>query len=172
MKPDFLCRHCFLPYATFAGRSLFDHAHDVALLSDDEILAIDFDLGSGPLPKQYSVADFDIERTELAVIVSCARSGGNDFSFHSLFLGGIRDDNTACGLFHLLNATDQHAILQRSKFHWIPPYVSSISTARLAPCVRDRQEDRARCPRLQALTHPDPDAFGAAHRRERPAFSR
>jgi len=57
------------PLRDLAGRSLFDHAHDVALLRDDEILAIDFDLGTGPLPKQYSVADFDIERTELAVIV-------------------------------------------------------------------------------------------------------
>src|SRR6516162_5617962 len=115
MKADFLCRHSLLPSRNLVRRSLFDHAHDVALLSDDEILAVDFDLGSRPLPEQHSVADFDIERTELAVIVPGARPGGNDFAFHWLFLGGIRDDNAACGLLLLLNATDENAILQRSK---------------------------------------------------------
>src|SRR6516162_864969 len=118
MKADFLCRHCLLPSRYLARRSLFDHAHDVTLLSDDEILAVDFDLGSRPLPEQHSVANFDIERTELAVIVPGARPGGNDFAFHWLFLGGIRDDNAACGLLLLLNATDENTILQRSKFHW------------------------------------------------------
>src|SRR6516165_7725478 len=117
MKADFLCRHCLLLSRNLLRRSLFDHAHDVALLSDHEILAVDFDLGSRPLPEQHSVADFDIQWTELAVIVPVARPGGNDFAFHWLFLGGIGDDNAACGLLLLLNATDENAILQRSKFH-------------------------------------------------------
>src|SRR5215831_2687451 len=133
MKADFLCRHCLLPSRNLARRSLFDHAHDVALLSDHEILAVDFDLGSRPLPEQHSVADFDIERTEPAVIVPSARPGGNDFAFHWLFLGGIGDDNTACRLLLLLDATDEDAILQWSKFHWVPPSVSNIPNARLAP---------------------------------------
>ena len=62
MKPDFLCRHGLLPSRSLARRSLFDHAHDVAFLRDDEIFAVDFDLGSRPLSEQHSVADFDIER--------------------------------------------------------------------------------------------------------------
>jgi hypothetical protein len=33
----------------------------------------------------------------------------------------IADDDTALGLLLLLDAADQHAILQRSKFHWVPP---------------------------------------------------
>src|SRR5262249_32555301 len=121
MKADFLCRHCLLPSRNLVRRSLFDHAHDVALLRVHEFLAFDFDLGSRPLPEQLSVPDFDIKRTELAIIVPRARPGGNDFAFHWLFLGGIRDDNTACGLLLLLDATDENAILQRSKFHWVPP---------------------------------------------------
>src|SRR6516225_7700093 len=115
MKADFLCRHSLLPSRNLTRRSLFDHAHDVALLGDHEIFSVDFDLGSRPLPEQHSIADFDIERTEFAVIVPGARPGGNDFAFHRLFLGGIRDDNAACGLLLLLNATDENAILQRSK---------------------------------------------------------
>src|SRR6516164_5728371 len=46
MKPDLLCRHDLLPSRSLLRRSLFDHAHDVALLRDDEILAVDFDLGA------------------------------------------------------------------------------------------------------------------------------
>ena len=48
----------FLPLRNLARRSLFDHAHDVSLLSDDEILAV----GPRPLSEQHPVADFDIER--------------------------------------------------------------------------------------------------------------
>src|SRR5215472_15912251 len=102
MKADFLCRHCLLPSRNLARRSLFDHAHDVALLSDHEILALDFDLGSQPLSEQHSIADFDVDWVQLTVIVPGARSCGNDFAFHWLFLGGIRDDNTASRLLFLL----------------------------------------------------------------------
>jgi hypothetical protein len=49
-------------------RSLFNHAHDVALIRHDEILAVDFDLSSRPLSEQHSVGDFDIERLELAIV--------------------------------------------------------------------------------------------------------
>src|SRR5262249_26483272 len=121
MKPDFLCRHGFLPSHDLARCSLFDHAHDVALLRDDEILAVDFDLSSRPLSEQHSVTDFDIERLKLAIIPPGARPGGNDFPFHRLFLGGIGDDNAACRLLLLLDAADEDAILQRSKFHGVLP---------------------------------------------------
>src|SRR6516162_1055087 len=150
MKADFLCRHCLLPSRYLARRSLFDHAHDVALLSHDEILAVDFDLGSRPLSEQHSVANFDIQRTELAVIVPGVGPGGNDFALHWLFLGGIGDNNTACRFLLLLDATDEYA------FHWVPPYVSSISTARLASRRERLVEDGARGPHLQALAHTDP----------------
>src|SRR5215472_2743473 len=157
MKPDFLCRHCLLPLCDLAGCSLFDHSHNVALLRDDEILAIDLDLGFRPLSEQDPVANFDIERTEFAVIVAGAWPGGNDFALHWLFLGGIGDNNTACRFLLLLDATDEHAILQRSKFHSAPPYVSSISTARLASRRERLVKDGVRGPHLQALAHTDPE---------------
>src|SRR5215469_14151860 len=121
MKPDFLCRHALLPSRTLARCGLFDHAHDVALLRDDQILAVDFDLGARPFSEQHSIADFDVERTEFAVIVSSARPRSNDFAFHRLFLGGIGDDDATCRLLLLLDATDENAILQRSKFHGLLP---------------------------------------------------
>src|SRR5215471_7658944 len=44
------------------GHALFDDAHDVALLHDQEIFAIDLDLGARPLAEQHAVADPDVDR--------------------------------------------------------------------------------------------------------------
>src|SRR5262249_23001990 len=110
------------PLRALARCSLFDHAHDVALLRDDEVLAINLDFRSGPLSEQNPIADFDIERLYLAIIAPDARPSGDDFPFHRFFLGGIGDDDAAYGLLLLLDAADEDAILQRSKFHTALPY--------------------------------------------------
>src|SRR5207245_2139953 len=116
VKPNFLCRHDLL-----LSRGLFDHAHDVAFLHDDEILAVDLDLGARPLPEQDAVANLDVERMQRPVIAAGTGPGGNYLAFHRLFLGGIRNDDAAFGLFLLLDAADQDTILQRLKFHGVPP---------------------------------------------------
>src|SRR5262249_16109370 len=137
MKPNFLCRHCFLPLRDLAGRSLFDHSHDVALLRDDEILAVDFDLGSRPLPEQHSVADFDIERAQFAVIAPGAGGGDNDFAFHwlSLAVSGMIIPPA------VFSSSSIRRMRTRScngrNFIGLLPDFSSISNARLAPCARD-----------------------------------
>ena len=89
--------------------------------SQGEVLAIDLDLGARPFPEQHPVADLDIERMQLAVIAARSRACRNYLALHRLFLGGVGDDDAAFGLLLFLDATDQHAILQRSKFHGIPP---------------------------------------------------
>src|SRR5580692_8413212 len=106
---------------------LRDNTHDVGLLHDDEVLAVDLDFGARPFSKEHSVADLDVERIELAVIPPGAGPGGDDFALHRLFLCGIGDDDAACRLLFLLNAADQDAILQWSKIHGIPPSESQIS---------------------------------------------
>src|SRR5262249_25628940 len=76
--------------------------------------------------KQHSIADFDVEWVQFAVLAPRTRTGGNDFAFHWLFLGSIRDDDSALGLLLLLDASDQNAILQRSKFHWVLPSLKHL----------------------------------------------
>src|SRR5271169_3271142 len=105
---------------------LRDDTHDVGLLHDDEILAVDLDLVARPLSKEHPVADLDVEWNELAVIPSGAGPGGDHFALHRLFLCGIGDDDAALRLFFLLDAADKDAILQRSKIHGIPPSESQI----------------------------------------------
>src|SRR5437868_12478491 len=44
------------------GRLMLDDAHDVGLLHDQEILAVDLDLGARPFAEQHEIADLDVDR--------------------------------------------------------------------------------------------------------------
>ena len=46
-----------------------DHAKDVFLGHDEERLAVDLDLGAAVLAEEDLVADLDVQRNELAVVV-------------------------------------------------------------------------------------------------------
>src|SRR6516164_2767120 len=63
----FLCGGCTL-----------DHAHDVGLFHDQKVLPIDLDFGAGPFAEQHPVARFEVQRNELADLVTGARSDGDD----------------------------------------------------------------------------------------------
>ena len=52
------------------GGGTFDDSHDVGLLHDQEILAIELDLGAGPLAEQDAVALLDVERNERALLIA------------------------------------------------------------------------------------------------------
>src|SRR6185312_2837052 len=101
------------------GGGLIDHAHDVGLLHDQEVLAIELDLGTRPFAEQDAVARLDVERVERAVLVARAGAGGDDFAFHRLFLRSVRDDDAAGGFRLLLDTADQDAVLQWTQFHEI-----------------------------------------------------
>src|SRR5918998_3200690 len=85
---------------------LLDHAHDVGLLHDEELLAVDADLRAGPLAEQDAVADLDVERLDLAVLVPRAGADGDDLAFLRLLLGGVGNDDAALGPLLGLNAPD------------------------------------------------------------------
>lgn len=44
---------------------LLKHALDIAFLHDQDLFAVDHDLGAGPLAEQDSVADAEVRRPEL-----------------------------------------------------------------------------------------------------------
>src|SRR5438309_1923622 len=71
------------------GGAVFDHAHDVGLLHDEELLAIDLDLGARPLAEQHAIARPNIERMDLAVLAARPRARRHDFAFHRLFLDRV-----------------------------------------------------------------------------------
>src|SRR5215472_15521849 len=100
---------------------LGDHAHDVGLFHDDQLLAVELDLGAGPLAEQHPVAGLDIHRHELAILAASPRANRDNFPLHRLFLGRIGDDDPAFGLILFLHALDHHAIMQWPKRHGTPP---------------------------------------------------
>src|SRR5690606_29579984 len=57
---------------------LRDHAHDVGFFHDQQVLAVELDLGAGPLAEQDAVADLDVEGDDLAVFVTGAGTHGLD----------------------------------------------------------------------------------------------
>ena len=100
-----------------------EDAQDVALLHDQEIFAVELDLGAGPFAEQDAVAVLDVQRMDLAALVAGAGADGDDFAFLRLFLGGVGNDDPALGLLFFLDAPDEDAIAKRTKRHgWCSPF--------------------------------------------------
>src|SRR3981081_3835728 len=99
------------------GAGTFDDPHDVGLLYDQELLAVELDLGARPLAEQDAVALLDVERNERALLIAGARADGDDLAFHRLFLGGVRNDDAALGLAFFLDALDHDTVVKRTELH-------------------------------------------------------
>src|SRR4051812_22375402 len=96
-----------------------DHAHDVGLLHDQEVLAVDLDLGARPLAEQHAVADLDVDRNELAGLVAAAWAHRDHFALRRLFLRGVGDDDATSRLLIGSDTLDDDAVVKRTKLHGI-----------------------------------------------------
>src|SRR5580704_3208966 len=96
-----------------------DDAHDVGLFHDDQLFAVELDLGARPFAEQHAVSLFDVERDELAVLATGAGAARHDLAFHRLFLGGVGDDDAPRCLRLRFHAPNQHAVMQWPKCHKI-----------------------------------------------------
>src|SRR6516165_10000687 len=101
------------------GLHVGDDAHDVALLHDEELLAVDLDLGARPLAEQHAITNLDVDRDQLAGLVAATRADGDDFALRRFFLGSVRNDDTACGLLFGVDTLDHDAVVKRTEFHEI-----------------------------------------------------
>src|SRR5258707_9758298 len=99
----------------------FDHAHNVGLLHDQEILAVDLHFGARPLAEQHGVAGLEVDRDQLAVFVAATRADGDDFALRGLLFGGVgNNDATGCP-FLGIDSPDDDAIVKRAELHGSPP---------------------------------------------------
>src|SRR6185312_15118760 len=94
-----------------------EDSHDVAFLHDQILDTVELDLGAGPLAEQDAVTGLDVERNESALVVTGARTNGDDLAFHRLFLSRVRDDDAALGLVFFRDALDHDAIVKRTELH-------------------------------------------------------
>src|ERR1700730_1154515 len=92
-----------------------DHAHDVGLLHDQELLAVDLDLGARPLAEQHLVAGLDVGRDDLAALVAAAGADGDDLALRRLLLGGVGNDDAALRFLLGIDAPHDHAVVQRTE---------------------------------------------------------
>src|SRR5215469_7892408 len=65
------------------GGQIGENAHDVAFLHDQQLLAVDGDLGAGPFAEQHAVADLEVDRDQLAGFVTTARSDRCDLPWRA-----------------------------------------------------------------------------------------
>src|ERR1700742_3951696 len=105
-----------LPPRGEGDRCLGDHAHDVAFLHDQEVLAVQLDLGARPFAEQHAVADLEVDRDQLAGLVAAAGADGGDFALRGLFLGAVGNDDAALGFFLGVDTLDHNTVMQRTKF--------------------------------------------------------
>ena len=94
-----------------------EHAHDVALLHDEVIDAVDLDLRAGPFSEQHAVASLQVDRYQLAVLVAATRADGGDFALRGFFLSTVRNDDAASGLLFGVDTLDHNAVVKRTEFH-------------------------------------------------------
>src|ERR1700722_12816521 len=99
------------------GAGALDHTHDVGLLHDQKVLAVDLDLGAGPFAEQYPVARFEFERDQLAALVPSSRPHGDDLALLRLLLDGVGNDDSAFRLVLTLDTADDDAVVQWTEFH-------------------------------------------------------
>src|SRR6478672_11347515 len=92
------------------GDRLVDYAHDVGLLHDQKLLAVDLDLGARPFAEQHAVADLDVDGNELAGLVAATRADGDDFTLRRLLLGGVGNDDASGGLRLGINTLDNNTV--------------------------------------------------------------
>src|SRR3984885_11802360 len=93
-----------------------EDAHDVALFHDQQFLAVELDLGAGPLAEQDAVANLEVDRDQLASFVAATRADGGDFALRGLFLGTVRNDDAASCLLFGVDALDHNAVVKRTEF--------------------------------------------------------
>src|SRR5262245_50080489 len=107
-----------------------ENAEDVALLHDEEILAIDLDLGAGPLAEQHPVTWLHVERDDLAGLIACTGTDGDDLALLRLFLRGVGNDDATLGLGVLLDALHHDTIMQWTELHGSNLMILSVSSSR------------------------------------------
>src|SRR4051794_21784650 len=112
----------FRSFAMGALLLRLDDGEDVATVQDEQVVAIDRDLGAAVLRVDDRVADLHVERDELTGLLrATAGTDGEDVALLRLLLRGVRDHQAAGrGLFRLARLHDD-AVVEGLQVHCCPP---------------------------------------------------
>src|SRR5215210_3617725 len=98
-----------------------DDPEDVAFLHDDQVFALELDLGARPFAEQDLVPGLDVERSDGAVVGASAGADGDDFALLRLFLRAIGNDDPAGGLFLGFDSANEDTVMKRPESHGFNP---------------------------------------------------
>ena len=102
-----------------AATYLADLGQHVAAGEDQQVLAVDGDLGAAVLGVDDGVADLDVERDQLAgVLGATAGADGEDLALLGLLLGGVGDDQARGGGLLGLAGADDDAVVEGLQTSW------------------------------------------------------
>ena len=93
-------------------RAYFDDSEDVGLVDDEEIFAVDLDVGAAVLGDEDRVADCDGELDGVAIVVFSAGAERDDFRLLWLLFSGIGNNDAPGGLFFLIDALHEDALTE------------------------------------------------------------
>jgi hypothetical protein len=95
-----------------------EHAEDVGLMHDEELLAVDLHLAAGILAEQNLIAHLDVEGDALATFIALAFADGDDLATLGLLLGRVGNDDTANRLLiGFLVALHEDAVVKGTHRH-------------------------------------------------------
>jgi hypothetical protein len=94
-----------------------DLGQDVAFSEDLDLCSIHFNVGSAVLAKQHLVTDGNGDGASLAAVQQASGTDGNDGATLRLFLGAVRQDDSASGGFLGVQGLNNNAIIKRIQFH-------------------------------------------------------
>src|SRR5438105_1101811 len=103
-------------HAPRAKSSIHDR-QDVVLGHDQVVLAVQRDLIAGVGREQHAVSLLDLEWGTLTVVEQFAIAQAQDLALLRLFLGRVRQDNTAGCFFFGLESLDHDLVVERYNFH-------------------------------------------------------
>src|SRR6185436_2902981 len=114
-SPYVICFDIVLPTSlrVFLGR-LGQDGQDLVFAEDQDLFAVDLDVGPGVLPEEDRVAHLDVERDLGAVVEDLAVPHGQDLAPLGLLLGRVGDDDPALGRLGFLDAADQQPVVKRT----------------------------------------------------------
>src|ERR1700730_3250669 len=95
----------------------FDDGHDVFFTHDYQLVAVHLHFGTAVLTEKDLVADFEVERANIAVLQNLALTDSNDFPEDRLLSRGIRDHDATGGLTLFFFSFHDHAVMKGTNLH-------------------------------------------------------
>src|ERR1035437_2442003 len=111
MRSELTTVHCSLT----TGKLLLDDAEDFFLAHDQELLAVELDLGARVLAEQNLVARLHVQREDLTFVIRLALADADHFAFLGLLFGAVGDDDAPTDGFALFHTADEDAVMKRCK---------------------------------------------------------